>query len=160
MLIAKKLHTAIETYHIPTAIQKRFGRKRVGKVFRDAEELPLSSDLGADIEKALDGSEWFIAVCSPEYQKSKWCMRELEYFVEHHGLEHVLAVIVNGEPEGSFLEILCYGRDKEGKRVRIEPLAADVRESTFLCVMVSVKPMSSVHNARMHQKSAAREIYL
>ena len=131
MVVAKRLHTAIETYHIPAEIKKQSGRKRMGRVFRDAEELPLSSDLGADIEEALDNSEWFIAVCSPEYQKSKWCMRELEYFVERNGLGHVLAVIVDGEPEASFPEILCYGRDKEGERVRIEPLAADVRDSSL-----------------------------
>ncbi len=131
MLVAKKLHSAIETYHVPRAIQKKFGKSRLGKVFRDAEELPLSSDLGADIEVALDNSEWFIAVCSPEYRKSIWCMRELEYFIEHHGLDHVLTVLVNGEPEDSFPEILCYGVNENGERVRIEPLASDVREKTI-----------------------------
>lgn len=131
MVIAKRLHTAIETYHIPAAIQKRTSRKRMGRVFRDAEELPLSSDLGADIEEALDNSEWFIAICSPEYLKSKWCMRELELFVERHGIDHVLVVLVSGEPEESFPEILCNGKNSIGERVKIEPLAADVRDSSL-----------------------------
>ena len=47
--IAKALHTAIETYGIPASIKKQTGKKRMGKVFRDQEELPLSANLGADI---------------------------------------------------------------------------------------------------------------
>ena len=166
MLVAKRLHAAIETYHIPAAIQKRSGRKRMGKVFRDAEELPLSSDLGADIEEALDNSEWFIAVCSPEYLKSKWCMRELEYFIERHGLNHVLAVLVDGEPDNSFPEILCYGLDSEGKRTRIEPLAADLRENSLTKSLHKLKqetlrliaPMLSVSYDDLKRRARKRRI--
>ena len=95
--IAKALHTAIETYRIPAGVRKQTGRKHMGMVFRDQEELPLSSNLSADIETALDQSEWFIAICSPRYLESKWCLKELEYFVEHKGAERVLTVLVEGE---------------------------------------------------------------
>ena len=37
--IAKALHTAIETYGIPGSVRKQTGKKRMGKVFRDQEEL-------------------------------------------------------------------------------------------------------------------------
>ena len=94
--IAKALHTAIETYGIPAVIRKKTGRKRMGRVFRDQEELPLSADLGADIETALDNSDWFVAVCSPRYLESQWCLRELEYFLEKKGRDRVLAVLVEG----------------------------------------------------------------
>ena len=47
--VAQKLHTAIETYRIPAGIRRKTGRTRMGLVFRDEEELPLSSDLGKDI---------------------------------------------------------------------------------------------------------------
>ena len=43
--IAKALHTAIETYRIPAGVRKQTGRKHMGMVFRDQEELPLSSNL-------------------------------------------------------------------------------------------------------------------
>ena len=65
MEIAKRLHTLIENYPVPAGIRRETGRRRPGKVFRDQEELPLTADLGKDIEAALDGSEWLIAVCSP-----------------------------------------------------------------------------------------------
>ena len=52
-VIAQKLHTMIETFGIPSDIRKSSGRRKMGRVFRDKEELPLSTDLGADIRAAL-----------------------------------------------------------------------------------------------------------
>lgn len=46
---AKKLHSMLEHYHIPGKLQKISGKKKISRVFRDREELPLSSDLGANI---------------------------------------------------------------------------------------------------------------
>ena len=125
--IAKKLHTAIETYAIPASVQKQVGKKRLGKAFRDEEELPLSSDLGADIEAALDKSEWFIAVCSPRYLESHWCLREMEYFIEHKGRDRVLTVLVEGEPKDSFPEMIRFTELENGEKIESEPLAANVR---------------------------------
>ena len=128
--IAKALHTAIETYGIPASIKKQTGRKKMGKVFRDQEELPLSADLGADIEAALDASEWLIAICSPRYLESKWCLRELEYFIEHKGRDHVLTLLVEGEPADSFPEQVLTTVKEDGTVAEVEPLAADVRAAT------------------------------
>ena len=129
--IAKALHTAIETYGIPAAIKKQTGRKRMGKVFRDQEELPISADLGADIETALDKSEWFIAICSPRYLESRWCLREMEYFIEKKGRDHVLTLLVEGEPADSFPEMIRFSENAAGERVETEPLAANVRGATL-----------------------------
>ena len=117
--IAKALHTAIETYGIPGSVRRQTGKKRMGKVFRDQEEPPLSSDLGADIEAALDRSEWFIAICSPRYLESKWCLRELEYFIEHKGNDHVLTVLVEGEPKDSFPEMIRFAENADGTKTEI-----------------------------------------
>ncbi|MBQ5990972.1 MAG: toll/interleukin-1 receptor domain-containing protein [Clostridia bacterium] len=129
--IAKALHTAIETYGIPASIKKQTGRKKMGKVFRDQEELPLSADLGADIEAALDKSEWFIAICSPRYLESRWCLREMEYFIARKGRERVLTVLVEGEPKDSFPEMVRFTENADGTVGEIEPLAADVRGATL-----------------------------
>ncbi len=129
--IAKALHTAIENYGIPRSVRKQSGRKKTGKVFRDQEELPLSSNLGADIEMALDRSEWFIAICSPRYLESRWCLREMEYFIQHKGRERILTVLVEGEPEDSFPEMIRYAIDESGERIAVEPLAADVRSGSL-----------------------------
>ncbi len=130
MAVAQRLHTAIETYRIPAGIRKKTGRKKMGLVFRDQEELPLSSDLGKDIENALDNSDWLIAVCSPRYLESRWCMRELEYFIEKKGKDHVLTILTEGEPQESFPKALQFLEDGEGALQPVEPLAADVRAET------------------------------
>ena len=57
MEIAKKVHSGLETYKIPRSVQKSLGKKKMGRVFRDQEELPIGSDLDDNIESALKESE-------------------------------------------------------------------------------------------------------
>ena len=130
MDVAQQLHTAIETYRIPAGIRRKTGRKKMGFAFLDEKELPLCADLGKDIETALDHSDWLIAVCSPRYQESLWCMRELEYFIDRKGKNHVLTILVEGEPEKSFPEVLRFEKDEKDGLKPVEPLAADVRADT------------------------------
>ena len=139
MEVARRLHTAIETYRIPAGIRRKTGRKKMGLVFRDQEELPLTVDLGKDIENALDHSDWFIAVCSPRYLESGWCMRELEYFIEKKGKDHVLTVLTEGEPQDSFPKELQFREDEEGNPKPVEPLAADVRAASVAEMLKKLK---------------------
>jgi WD40 repeat protein len=129
--VAKWLHTAIETYHIPASIRKQTGIKKMGKCFRDAEELPLSPSLGDDIERALLASDWLIAVCTPRYLESRWCLRELEFFAQHKGRERILVVLADGHPAESLPELLRWRIDENGNTVPYEPLAAEARGATM-----------------------------
>ena len=65
MEVAQKLHKALETYHIPNSVQKKTGQKRISRVFRDQEELPIGSDLNDKISDALKEAEYLIVICSP-----------------------------------------------------------------------------------------------
>ena len=76
--VAKRLHRLLEHYRVPLRFRKN-GAKRLGKVFRDEDELPISSDLNADIYTALDRSDFLIVICTPETPKSMWARREIEY---------------------------------------------------------------------------------
>ena len=78
---AKAIHRQIETYRIPAYIKKRSGKAKIGKIFRDQDELPLMADLGEGIRAALEQSEWLIVICTPELPESKWCMAEIDYFI-------------------------------------------------------------------------------
>ena len=129
--IAKWLHTAIENYRIPASIRKQTGRKKMGKCFRDAEELPLTPSLSDDIERALDNSEWLIAICSPRYLESLWCRREVEYFAERKGRDRILIVLADGHPEDSFPELLRWRVNDRGERIPHQPLAAEARGATM-----------------------------
>ncbi|MBP5279280.1 MAG: toll/interleukin-1 receptor domain-containing protein, partial [Erysipelotrichaceae bacterium] len=102
--IATRLHSLIENFNIPAGIRKKLNTKRMGRVFRDEEELPLSTDLGNDIEEALRNSEWLIVVCSAAYLESKWCKAELDYFISLGRRDHILTLLVDGEPDTSFPE--------------------------------------------------------
>ena len=128
--IAKKLHTQIETYGIPASLKKSLGISKMGRVFRDQEELPLSSNLGDDIHQALDNSEWLICICSPRYLESKWCLEELRYFLSLGRRDRVLTILAEGEPADSFPEELRF-REENGVKVEAEPLAADVRAESL-----------------------------
>ena len=56
--VAEKLHSMLEHYHISRKLQEISGKKKINRVFRDREELPLSSDLAANIRQALEHSEY------------------------------------------------------------------------------------------------------
>ncbi len=125
--IAQRLHTLIETYHVPAQVQKSSGIKKMGRVFRDREELPLSRDLSKDIYDALDHSEWLIVIASPQYLESKWCNAELDYFLSLGRKDRVLTVLANGRPWEAFPEQISF-TEENGVKIRKEPMAADVRD--------------------------------
>ena len=162
-VIAKALHTAIETYGVPAGIRKKTGKKKLGRVFRDQEELPLSANLGSDIETALDSSDWFIAICSPRDLESRGGLRELDYFMQKKGRDRVLAVLVEGEPETSFPEVLRFSMDEAGNRTEVEPLAANLRGSDWKKKLKDEKlrllaPMLSVTFDELKRRERQRAI--
>ncbi len=68
---AKWLINKLETYRVPSRLVKEGVPQRIGKVFRDDDEIPASSDLSRQIELALEGSKFLIVVCSPDTPQSK-----------------------------------------------------------------------------------------
>lgn len=123
MYVAKGIHKALETARIPKKIQQLTGKKKIQRVFRDQDELPIGSDLGEKIEAALRESEYLIVICTPQTKESAWVMKEIDTFISLRGRNHVLAVLAEGEPEESFPPQLL--SDALGNPR--EPLAADVR---------------------------------
>ena len=73
--IAEKLHKKLENFRLPKSVAKQVGKTRLSRVFRDEAELAVSDNLSEEIEKALENSKYLIAICSPEYLKSVWCMK-------------------------------------------------------------------------------------
>ena len=123
MYIAKRVHKGLETLKAPRGVFQKSGKRKIERVFRDQEELPIGSDLGDNIKAALEESEYLIVVCSPRTPESAWVQKEIDTFISLHGREHILAILVEGEPQESFPEKLR--ADEAGNPV--EPLAADVR---------------------------------
>ena len=129
--VAKKVHTMVERYVIPKELRKN-GVKKLGKVFRDEEELPVSSNLTESIQTALDHSKFLIVICTPNLLKSVWCEREIAYFIEKHGRDHVVGILVDGTPEESFPKLLTQTLevDADGNEAikEVEPLTANLTD--------------------------------
>ncbi|MBP5280875.1 MAG: TIR domain-containing protein [Lachnospiraceae bacterium] len=130
--IAKKVHTMVERYVIPKELRGKDGAKKLGKVFRDEEELPVSSNLTESIQTALDHSKFLIVVCTPNTPESIWVEREITYFIEKHGRDHVVGILVDGTPDQSFPKPLTQALelDHEGNETirEVEPLAANLTD--------------------------------
>lgn len=126
MEMAKRLHKGLETFKVPRAVRLKTGKKNIKRVFRDQEELPIGSDLDENIKKALQESEYLIVVCSPNTPKSEWVCKEIETFIKLHDRNHVLAMLIEGEPDESFPSQILVDENN----TPVEPLAADVRGET------------------------------
>ena len=125
--VAKRLHRLIERYRVPAKYAGKRGSRKLGRVFRDQDELPVSADLSASICRALDSSEFLIVVCTPNTPESLWVRREIDYFLEHHDRDHLLVVLADGRPEEAFPDQLVHLRDAEGNVIGdAEPLAANI----------------------------------
>jgi MTH538 TIR-like domain (DUF1863) len=117
---ASKLHRQLETYRLPKHLTKDgLTPERLGPIFRDREELSAGTDLSAQVQEALAGSDALIILCSPDAKASKWVNKEIETFRALHPDRPLLAAIIAGDPETSFPDALT----KSG----IEPIAADFR---------------------------------
>lgn len=104
---------------------------KLGKCFRDEDELAASHSLPDSIREALAASQTLIVICSPETQESPWVRREIEMFEQLHGRERIICVLAAGSSEESIPPILktCMMPDANGilREMPAEPLAADLR---------------------------------
>ena len=123
------LHRALERYRVPKQLAGAERVNRLGKCFRDEEELSAAAELGPKIADALKASDALIVVCSPRSAKSQWVNQEIVAFKQSGREGRVFALIVDGEPHGlgdtdcfpPALKITTAGGVAE-------PLAVDVRK--------------------------------
>ena len=121
---AKWVQREIERYRLPAAFAKEKGLpKRLGKVFRDREELSTGQNLGDHLTAALDHSQNLIVICSPNAVQSKWVSQEIEYFKNLGRGDRIFALLVEGGAESLPEPLLT---DVHGNA--LEPLASDPRK--------------------------------
>ena len=147
--VAENLHKILENYELPKKLKEKLNvkGKTFKRVFRDQEELPLSSNLEDPILDALKESKYLIVICSPRLKDSLWCKKEIQTFKELRGRENILCVLVEGEPNESFpeevlfdeVEITLENGTTKKERKPVEPLAADVRGKSKKEVLKKIK---------------------
>lgn len=128
--VASDIHRSLEHFKVPRSIKKKNGE--IKRLFRDKEELPITSNLTDDIEAALRNSDYLIVICSVHTKESIWVQREIELFLQNHERNKILTVLASGEPYDVIPEILLYNDvvdPKTGQTVRqaVEPLSCDWR---------------------------------
>lgn len=121
---AKRLQFRLEHFRIPRSSLTQWKRKRFGRIFRDQEELPITSNINEDIENALMASDFLFVVCSRSTRDSEWVSREIRLFVTQHDASRILAVILEGTPEEVMPDLLRGLPDSQ---------IIDYRENDCLC---------------------------
>jgi len=138
------LHRSLESYRPPRRLvgvvtERGPVPKRLAPVFRDREELPTATDLGAAISEALRKSACQIVICSPRAARSRWVNEEILAFKRLGREDRIFCLIIDGEPNATddpgqadrecFPPALRYrlGADGNLNGVRTEPIAADAR---------------------------------
>ena len=128
--VATEIHRSLERFNVPKNIRKKYGK--IDRLFRDKEELPITSDLNDDIDEALKNSDYLIVICSVHTKESIWVQREIELFLKTHHRSKVLTVLASGEPYDVIPDILLHEDvtdpvTGEVRRIDIEPLSCDWR---------------------------------
>lgn len=133
--VAEHVQRSLEHFHVPHAIRKKTGKNKIERIFRDKDELPITSDLTDTISNALEKADYLIVICSPNTCESIWVQREINFFLKNHDKSKILTVLADGEPNDVIPEILKTDerviRDADGTertiKVNIEPLSCDYR---------------------------------
>lgn len=104
--VAAYVEKSLEHFHIPRKIRKKTGVNKIERIFRDTDELPITSDLSSTIEEALNNADYLIVICSHNTRKSMWVEREINFFLQTHPKENILTVLAEGEPADVVPDIL------------------------------------------------------
>ena len=138
LTIAEILHDMIEKFNIPKHLRtvsndgSLIDDKHVFRVFRDREELS-TKDLSTMIEEAIANSENLIVICSKRTSLSPWCRKEVQLFKKIHGANNIIPILIDGEPDESFIDELknlkatFINSENVEEEKNIELLAADIR---------------------------------
>lgn len=76
---------------------KPWYRLRAMRVFRDETTLATSPELWPSIESALEQSEFFLFLASPEAAQSYWVQKEFEFWLGRRSRDRMLIVLTDGE---------------------------------------------------------------
>ncbi|MGI9262335.1 MAG: TIR domain-containing protein [Woeseiaceae bacterium] len=135
---ASWLHKALETFKVPKYLvgqETSMGTipERMGKVFRDREELSSSHSLGSELTQALEDSACQIVICSPNAANSHWTNEEILTYKRLGRENRIFCLIVDGEPgtdQECFPPAIRFQMGVDGvlSDRPAEPIAADARQ--------------------------------
>ena len=133
--IAEHVQKQLEHFHVPHNLKGKIQHEKITRIFRDKDELPITSDLTETLTNALEKSEYLIVICSTNTKESMWVKREIQTFLKTHTKDKIFTVLCDGEPQDVIPEELTTGEkeiiDSNGFphliNVPVEPLSCDYR---------------------------------
>ena len=135
-LWARRLHRWLESYRVPVgAIADVEVPVRLGKFFRDEEDMAAASDIAVQVREAITNAESLIVICSPRSAQSKWVNAEIHHFRKTGRADKVFAFIIDGVPNSGDEAAECFppalraaGDPRDPSALPIEPLGLDIRK--------------------------------
>jgi len=132
----RRIHTWLESYRLPAdAMLHRSRDRRLGRFFRDDEDMAAAANIAEIVRSALDCAEALIVICSPRSAQSKWVNAEIQHYRRTGRSNKVFAVIIDGEPNSGDPETECFppalraaGDPDDPHSLPIEPMGLDVRK--------------------------------
>lgn len=132
----KRLHRWLETYRVPLGAQVDVQLpRRLGRFFRDEEEMSAASNIAELVRLAIEDAESLIVVCSPRSAQSKWVNAEIHHFRRTGRGRRVFAFIIDGIPNSGDPATECFppalraaGDPDDPDALPIEPLGLDIRK--------------------------------
>lgn len=149
---ARSLQRRLESYRFPGRTVRSDGKRKLGPIFRDRDELPATADLSEAVKQALSKSAALLVLCSPNSAASPWVDKEIRLFRALHPDRPILAAIIDGEPTDAFPPALRDG---------VEPLAADLRregDGVRLGTLKIIAGLAGIGLDRLVQRDAQRRI--
>ena len=89
-LLAPRLQAGLQRFAKP------WWQRRALRVFRDESSLSANPHLWSSITEALDSSEWFVLLLSPDAADSPWVNQEIEYWKSHRDPSRIIPVLTDG----------------------------------------------------------------
>jgi len=132
----KRLHGWLEGYRLPSGVDAPVAPgERLGRFFRDDEEMAAASNIANIVERSIDDSEALIVICSPRSAKSQWVAAEIEQFRRRGPDAKVFAFIIDGIPNSGDPDTECFPaalrrvqRSDRPEELPVEPLGLDIRK--------------------------------
>jgi WD40 repeat protein len=89
--LARELQKGLQQFAKP------WYRTRALHIFRDDAALSANPELWGSVRQALNESQYFILLASPESARSQWVTREVSYWRDHKEPKRILIGLTDGE---------------------------------------------------------------
>lgn len=154
------LHRHLERYRVPRGVAPGYGvrallGRRIGRVFRDKEELPAGQPLTPKLYEALAEADALIVLCSSNAVASRYVNDEIAEFRRLGRTDRIFPVLVEGDPPG------CYPTElnESGENLNADMRGGtDARESALIKILAGLMRVGPDDLLRRERRAQRRRL--